>query len=102
MQKIINLFVKLSGAGWVWEKVDGYKTYGVAALGILSGLAGLGTELAPVLSSHDAGALWALVRSLPHDSSWLMLVGSLGALGLGHKADKVAAAVAPSASASQQ
>ena len=94
MGKLINLGVRLSGMGWVWEKTDGYKTYIAAALAILSGLLGLGTELLPLLAAHDAGAIFAWLKQMPQDQSWITLVGGIGALGLGHSSKK-AAAVAP-------
>lgn len=83
-----NLLLKLSGLGWLWDAVDGYKTYVAAALGILSGLAGVGQELLTPLSAHDAGAALAVLRHLPQDPAWLALVGGLATLGVGHKLDK--------------
>lgn len=38
MNWIINMAVKFSGLGWLWEKIDGYKTYIGAAGKMLSGL----------------------------------------------------------------
>lgn len=93
MQKLINLAVRLSGAGWVWNKLDGYKTYGAGALSILVGLAGVGQELSPILAGHDAGALWAFLKLLPKDQAFLMLMLGLKAIGIGHKLDKAAEAV---------
>jgi len=87
---LINLFVKYSGAGWVWAKMDGYKTYGSAALSILTGLAGVGAELAGPLAAHNAAAVLAVVQGFPHDPSWLMLMAGFGLLGVGHKLDKAA------------
>lgn len=88
MRTLINLFVRFSGAGWIWTKTDGYKTYIAATLAILSGLLGIGTELAPLIYAHDAAGLFVLVKHLPQDQAWLTLIGGLGALGLGHKAEK--------------
>lgn len=109
MNSIINLLVKLSGLGWMWEKTDGLKTYLAAAAIILPGLgaalaalAGLAGEVGPILGAHDAGALLAFVKALPHDqyadamkAAWLTVGGGLAVLGLGHKLDKATDAPAP-------
>lgn len=95
MNKLIDLAAKLSGLGWVWEKIDGYKTKLAAAAGILSGAAGLIGEIVPLLDKRSFAALLEFVKHLPQDPAWLLLVGGLGALGLGHKADKIAAATPP-------
>jgi len=92
MNWLINTAVKWSGAGKIWGWLDGKKTYGAAALGILGALLGLGTELAPLLGAHDAAALLAWVKHLPTCQSWLSLVASLGLLGLGHGVKKAEAA----------
>ncbi len=84
--------------GGAWAFMDGKKTYAAAALGILTGLAGLGAELAPVLAAHNTAGVIALIQGLPHDPSWLSLVAAVGLLGLGHKAVKASdAASAPTA-----
>lgn len=94
MNTIINLALKFSGLSWIWEKVDGYKTKGAAIVGILTGLLGVIQELAPAISAHDAGAVFAVLRALPHDPSWLTLVGGFLGLGIGHKLEKAADAPA--------
>ncbi len=81
----------------VWKALDGKKTYASAGLGILTSLAGLGVEFAPLLAAHNTAGLISLVQSLPTDPSWLALIASFGLLGLGHKADKAATASAPAA-----
>lgn len=93
-QFLLNLLLKWSGANMVWEKLDGWKTYGSAALSILTGLAGLAAELAGPLSAHSLPGLVAVIQNLPHDPSWAALVFGLGLLGVGHKLEK--AAVSPS------
>lgn len=97
MNTLINLAVKFSGMGWIWEKTDGIKTYLAAAAAILTGLGGVLQALSPLLAAHDAGALFAFIKTLPHDQSWLMVVSGLGLLGVGHKLDKAADAPAPEA-----
>ena len=88
MNTILAWVLKFSGAGFVWDKLDGYKTYGAAALGILTSLAGLAVEVAPILSTHNTAGLIAIIQGLPHDPAWLGLIASFGLLGLGHKVEK--------------
>jgi len=88
MQTIINLAVKFSGLGWIWDRVDGYKTKISAAISILSGLAGVLEHLSPALAAHNAGQVFAVLKAMPSDPAWIMLVGGLGLLGIGHKIDK--------------
>lgn len=90
MNSVLAFLLKFTGVGFVWDKLDGYKTYGAAALGILTSLAGLGVELAPILSAHNTAALLTFVQGLPHDASWLGLVAAFGLLGVGHKLEKAA------------
>jgi len=78
----------------IWKALDGKKTYAAAALGILTSLAGLGVEFAPVLAAHNTAALLVLIQNLPTDPSWLSLVASFGLLGLGHKTEKATTAEA--------
>lgn len=95
MNALINLAVKFSGLEWLWGALDGYKTYLSAAIAILTGLAGVLQEASPLLAAHNAGALFAFLKALPHDNSWIILVGGLGTLGIGHKLDKAAAPIVP-------
>ena len=94
MNKVLALVLKFGGFNKVWALLDGKKTYAAAALGILTSLAGLGVQIAPILAAHDTAALLTFVQGLPSDPSWLSLVASFGLLGLGHKAVKVEAAAA--------
>lgn len=94
---LTNLIAKLVVPGWIWEKLDGQKTRLAAGASILSGLAGLISELAGPIAAHDTAAILALIQHLPSDNAWLLLVGGLGALGIGHKLEKQDAAAAASA-----
>lgn len=85
---IINLAVKFSGLGWLWDVLDGYKTYLAAGISILTGLAGVLSELQPFLASHNASALLDFLKHLPQDNAWIMFVSGLGVLGIGHKIEK--------------
>ena len=85
MNKIINLVGKWTGAGVLWERVNGYKTkIGAVAL-MLSAAADLLTRLAAI---PDFAALLKFVKVLPADQSWIALLAGIAALGLGHKMEK--------------
>lgn len=88
MNTVIGWIANLAGVQKVWAALDGKKTYAAAGLGIVTSLAGLGVEVAPILASHNTAALIGFVQHLPGDPSWLSLLASFGLLGLGHKADK--------------
>lgn len=90
MNKIIGWLADRGGFTKVWAALDGKKTYAAAALGIVTSLAGLGAQFAPVLAAHNTAGLLTLLQALPSDPSWLSLVASFGLLGLGHKAEKAA------------
>lgn len=99
MGTIVNLFVKFSGLGWLWQAADGAKTYITATVAVLTGLLGLIQEIQPLLASHDAGGLFNLLKGLPHDQSWLTFIGGFGVIFLRHSIAKStaqpAAAAAP-------
>ncbi len=99
MNTVIGWIADHAGLNKIWSALDGKKTYAAAGLGILTALAGLGAEFAPVLAAHNTAGLIGLVQQLPHDPAWLSLVAACGLLGLGHKADKAAATVAAPAPA---
>jgi hypothetical protein len=93
MKAIVNFFSNRVLAP-VWNFLDGKKTAGAAVLAILSGLAGLGAEVAPLLAAHNTAGLLDLIKHSAGDPSIQMIVAGLGGLGLGHKLDKAAAAPA--------
>lgn len=76
---------------YVWDYVDGAKTYIAGTVSILTGAAGILQELSVPLQAHSASAVWMVLKGLPHDNSWLMIVGGLTALGLRHSQAKAAA-----------
>lgn len=88
MNSILNLILKFSGMGKLWAVLDGKKTYGAAAIGILTGLLGIATGLAPLLAAHDSIGVWHFIQALPANPSWLLLVASVGTLGIGHRLTK--------------
>lgn len=81
--------------GPVWNFLDGKKTYIAAGAGILSGAAGLITDFQPALAAHSAMGVVDACKALPNNPHWIMLIGALGALGIGHKLDKATPDVAP-------
>lgn len=78
----------------IWDALDGKKTYLTGFVSILTGIAGLAAEIVPFLSSHDTVSLIALLRHLPSDPAYLMLLAGLGGLGIGHKLEKATDSVA--------
>lgn len=111
----MNAIVQLLGLGWIWDKLDGIKTYLAGGLAILTGLggvllalSGIGAELLPLLSAHNLAGILELVKNFATDpnaialgKAWLVLISGLGILGIGHKIDKAAAAAAPIAVSAQ-
>ena len=91
MNTIINFFSSKVLAP-VWNFLDGKKTALAAGAGILAGVTGLVAQFVPLLGAHDTAGIIALIKTLPADPSYLLIVGSLGGLGIGHKLDKAAEA----------
>lgn len=94
MNTVLALALKWSGAGWIWEKADGYKTNAACVLAILTALAGLGAEVAPILAKHDTAGVLSFLQGLSHNPLWGGLLLALGGLGIGHKIDKNTVAAA--------
>ena len=90
MNKIGNLVLKWSGAGKIWNILDGYKLYTTGALAILGSLLGLATEIAPLLSAHDTIGLYTFITHLTSDPNWIVLLGGFGTIAGAHKMDKAA------------
>lgn len=95
MNAIINFFARISGAGKVWDFLDGKKAYGTGAVAILGALLGLSSELAPLLAAHDTAGLITFVTHVNSDPAYLALLAGFGVIAAAHKADKVIAATAP-------
>lgn len=77
MQTLINLYLSLTGKGkMIWDFLDGLKTFLLCLVAALSGILGLLQEIIPILSAHDAGALYGWFCALPHDQAYQMVVGS--------------------------
>lgn len=88
MKTIINLLLKISGAGWVWEKLDGKKTNISGIASILSGAAALIIEFLAIGGKHDFAAVITFIKGLPTNPSWMMILAGLAALGIGGKIQK--------------
>lgn len=95
MDSIINFFARLSGAGKIWDFLDGKKAYGTGAIAILGALVGLGNELAPLLAAHNTAGLFAFVTHVNSDPAYLALLAGFGIIAAAHKADKIIAKDAP-------
>ena len=91
---MLNLIMKWSGMGYVWEKVDGIKAYIVGTVTILTGAAGLLQEFLAVSEKHDFSALIKFAQGVPHDPMWAAILTGAGIIAAAHKADKVIAATA--------
>lgn len=99
LNKIIAIAVKISGGGWVWEKVNGYKTK-LAGIGLM--LSGAGMMLGGAASIVSAAAeceamscMIGIARGIsenPHalliGKGFLIFQGGLATLGVGHKIEK--------------
>ena len=86
--KIVNLVAKLSGLGFVFDKINGYKTYIGAVISILSGIVQL---LEKVLALQGASDWLAFAKGLPQDPGLALVSVGLIGLGIRHKLDKGAA-----------
>lgn len=88
MNKLLNLVLKYSGAGKVWNFLDGKKLYGTGALGVLGALLGLGTDIAPLLAAHDTIGLYTYITHLTSNPNWIVLLGGFATIAGAHKSDK--------------
>lgn len=88
MNFVINMLAKLGGISKLWGFLDGYKTKVAGVASLLSGLAGIIAQIAPLIEKHDAALVLKFIQGLPTDQSWLMLIAGLGVLGVGHKLEK--------------
>jgi hypothetical protein len=95
MKFLINLVAKIGGISKLWGFLDGYKTKVSGVASLLSGLAGILGQLVPLIEAKDAAAAWAFASGLPANPAWLLLVGGLGLLGVGHKLEKAVEAPKP-------
>ena len=114
MGTLIAMAVKFSGFGWVWEKVDGCKTYIQAVAEMLTGVSGMTAAGAAELSRfvaevHGVSDLWGFVQGLMHNPdppaiafvlAWGVVVHGWGVMAKKHADDKkhaeiIAAGVPP-------
>jgi hypothetical protein len=95
MNFLINIVAKIGGVARLWGVLDGQKTRISGVASLLSGLAGIVGQLVPLIEAKDAALFVTFFTSLPANPAWLLLVGGLGILGVGHKLEKAAAEEAP-------
>ena len=88
MNKIIALAIRVSGFGWVFDKINGYKTKIGAVSLMLSGLAELTQR---IVNLTDMASWLAFVRALPTSDGWLAVAAGFAAWGLAHKIEKAEA-----------
>lgn len=85
-EKALVWILKWSGAGWVWKKADGAKTYLAGSAAILSGAS---QWLQAILGAWgDWSAVLELAKGASSNPGTLAIILGLGLVGLGHKADK--------------
>lgn len=117
--KLIDMLAKFTGFGWVWEKIDGCKTYIQAAAEMLTGLGMMATSGAAELNSftagvHSLGDLFKFFEALTKNPDPAALVFMTGWAGVLHgwgvmakkhaddkKHDELLAAAAPATTAAQ-
>lgn len=87
MNKIIAFALRITGFGWIAEKVDGYKTRIGAVSLMLSGLAELTQK---ITSLTDLASIVAFAKALPLSPGWVALSAGIAAWGLARKAEKAA------------
>lgn len=100
--KLIALALKFTGAGWIWEKINGMKTKLGIAIAILGGGALMLSGATNVLTEFHACEAMACVvgiaRGLGDNPNWLTMMNAakdLGlALGIGGVAHKIVKAEA--------
>lgn len=99
---LIALGMKLFGLGWLWEKIDGMKTYLGASVEILSGLGGVLMSASALVASfnettHNLGDVINFVQGqIAHPSapaiaitiSWGAVVHGWGVMAKKHSDDK--------------
>lgn len=93
--KIIALLLKFSGAGKIWEFLEGKKTNIAGFSALLTGLAGVVAQLVPVLAAKDFAALLTFGQGLPSDPAFQMMLTGLATLGIGGKITKAAVSAQP-------
>ena len=87
----MNFALNRMGAQKAWDALDGKKTYITGTAALLSGAAAILGQMAALIATKDPMAAYAFLTSLPTNPGWLMCLAGAGALGFGHKADKLAA-----------
>ncbi len=74
----------LLGLNKVWTALDGWKTYIAGGASLLTGVAGLLTEIVKLINDKSATEAFHWLQSLPQDQSWMLVLAGLAAIGLRH------------------
>lgn len=99
---IVDTLLKWTGFGWVWEKIDGAKTYIQAAAEMLTGAAAMLASAASELTNfttnvHGIGDLWAFAQAMAKNpdpaalafmTGWGVVLHGWGVMAAKHAADK--------------
>ena len=91
MKFVINMVAKFGGVAKLWGFLDGYKTKVAGSAAMLTGLAGLLSQVYSLIEGKDPSAVVFFFKNLTTDPSWLALLGGLGVLGIGNKIEKAEA-----------
>lgn len=102
---ILNFGMNSMGLGWVWDKLDGYKTtlsafaaFLHAAAAFVLFVAGIFDQASPLLAAHNLNGLIHLAQGLKafggnpavadFSVTWTKFYMALGLVGIGHKITK--------------
>ena len=88
MKFVINMLAKLCGVSKLWGFLDGNKTKVAGSAALLTGAAGLLSQVYSLIEGKDPSAVLYFIKNITTDPSWLALLGGLGILGIGHKIEK--------------
>lgn len=87
--KLVALFLRLTGFGYVWDKIDGFKTYLTGGAEMLSGLSAMALSLsmmanAFVANTHNLGDVVNFVQAAVAHKDPAMIAFSAGWIGVLH------------------
>lgn len=88
----LNWLLKYSGANWLWDKFDGYKTYSAGVGSILLGA----SQLVAAYGASDGVS--GFVELFKDSEAWALVLAGWYAVGQAHKAEKVAKEAAKASS----
>jgi hypothetical protein len=87
IKTLVNLAVRFSGLGKIWNALDGYKTYAGGAGQMLAGgaaiLMGASQWLDKVAAAESLGAIVDMAKNAQGDPATLVLLGGLATFSSG-------------------